>query len=91
MYAEFIFLLRFAINRTTGIVTLNAALSREQQASYTLKVRVEDIGNFGSTTQLTVNLLDINNQSPNFTQQQYVASIPENQKFFLPSLIVQVK
>ncbi|XP_059145110.1 cadherin-23-like [Physella acuta] len=79
----------FVINRTTGEVTLSATLSREQQASYTLKVRVEDVGHFGSTTQLTVNLLDINNQSPNFTKQIYNATIPENQKFFMPPLVIQ--
>lgn len=72
---------KFAINNLTGIVTTAGLLDRETTASHVLIVTAFDGSlpprrryTFG---QLTVNVLDINDNSPNITTPSTV-EIPEN-------------
>lgn len=71
----------FKINRETGILTLNKGLDREQKAKYNLTLKAIDLGtpSLSRTTNLLVNVQDINDSPPEFTSKQYNAVIPENE------------
>ena len=54
---------RFRINSTTGLVQTTAALDRESQPSYMVVIQVSD-GSLSSTQNLTIFLIDINDNAP---------------------------
>ncbi|XP_038055904.1 protocadherin Fat 4-like [Patiria miniata] len=68
---------KFTINPITGqILTTSGRLDREDQASYDIIVTVEDGTTWTSQTTVRVNLLDINDNAPQFAVQSYQALIP---------------
>ncbi len=50
----------FAINATTGEITLTGALNYESASSYTLNLRVQDVGGLFDTTTVVININDLN-------------------------------
>ncbi len=64
--------LPFAINASTGAITVNDAgdLDREQTASFTLSVTVSDGVNTSAAQTLTINLTDVNDVTPVVTANQ---------------------
>lgn len=62
------------------MLTLAATLDFEQQESYTLLIEATDSGMppLKSKTALVVNVLDENDNAPEFTQQQYSVNMFEN-------------
>jgi hypothetical protein len=50
----------FAINATTGQITLTGAVNFEAVNSYTLDLRVQDNNGLFSTTTVTINITDVN-------------------------------
>lgn len=50
----------FAINATTGQITLTGAVNFEATSSYTLDLRVQDNNGLFSTTTVTINVTDVN-------------------------------
>jgi hypothetical protein len=50
----------FAINATTGEITLTGSLNYEVTNSYTLDLRVQDAGGLFDTTTVTINVADVN-------------------------------
>ena len=54
---------RFAINSTTGIITTTIPLDRETAAQYSVVVQVSD-GTFDSQQNMTIFLIDINDNEP---------------------------
>ncbi|CAI8050090.1 Protocadherin-11 X-linked [Geodia barretti] len=72
----------FYINESSGEVFLNSSLDREETPQYKILVHAEDQGNFGSLGgdgELVINVLDINDNDPEFTQSVYSAiPIPED-------------
>ncbi len=50
----------FAINATTGEITLTGSLNYEVTNSYTLNLRVQDAGGLFDTTTVTINVSDVN-------------------------------
>jgi VCBS repeat-containing protein len=60
----------FAINATTGLITVNKALDFETTPSYTLEVEATD-GTNSETQNITVSLSDVN-EAPTVTQDQIV-------------------
>ena len=71
--------LPFAINASTGAITVNDAgdLDREQTTSFTLSVTVSDGVNTSTTQTVTVNLTDVNDVTPVVTANQSF-SVAEN-------------
>lgn len=64
---------RFKVDETTGQVTLARPLDRETTPRYLLTVAAADLGNpFGltATATLTVDVLDANDNAPEFTQSE---------------------
>ncbi|XP_034544310.1 protocadherin-23 [Notolabrus celidotus] len=70
----------FTLEEKTGLLFLSAPLDYETQRLHRLTVRAVDHGllSLSSTQTLTVEVWDINDQKPVFTQSVYNASVAEN-------------
>ncbi|KAM9193151.1 protocadherin-23 [Mergus octosetaceus] len=68
--------MKFAINQHTGVVTVVEPLDFEETAVYKLGITVSDSVH-QTETELTVLVLDINDNPPVFTQDSYQVSFPE--------------
>ncbi|XP_046571396.1 cadherin-23-like, partial [Haliotis rubra] len=72
---------KFWIDPTLGTVVLQAALDRETTDTYSLTVEVADGTGAGSrtaTTQLTVLVLDVNDNDPICAPSNYINTLPED-------------
>ncbi|KAH0616047.1 hypothetical protein JD844_026842 [Phrynosoma platyrhinos] len=71
---------RFIIDKNTGVLTTTIALDRECQEYYNLTVVALDDGTpvLSATQSLTVIVLDVNDEAPEFTKAVYEASVCEN-------------
>ncbi|KAG9351769.1 hypothetical protein JZ751_023020 [Albula glossodonta] len=72
---------RFSLNPNTGSLSILKALDREEQELYNLTVVAEDHGTpQHSTTQLlTIQVIDVNDESPWFEKNEFEAQVSENQ------------
>lgn len=70
----------FTIDAESGIITVAKGLDRETTSSYNITVMATDMGAFplSSTVVVTVNVLDVNDNPPQFSRKLYAASVPEN-------------
>ncbi|KAJ8367947.1 hypothetical protein SKAU_G00079750 [Synaphobranchus kaupii] len=80
--------MNFAMDSSTGIITLSGHRKQRLEPVYSLNVSVSD-GVFTSTAQVHIRVLGANLYSPVFTQNVYVAELRENAA--LGSKVVQVK
>uniref|UniRef100_G3PMI9 Si:ch211-186j3.6 n=1 Tax=Gasterosteus aculeatus aculeatus TaxID=481459 RepID=G3PMI9_GASAC len=69
----------FTINPTTGTITVAmGGLDREQVESYLLVVEARDGGGMTGTGTATVQIKDVNDHAPRFTERSCLARISEN-------------
>ncbi|XP_061537155.1 protocadherin Fat 3a isoform X5 [Phycodurus eques] len=71
----------FSIDKSTGIMVLERILDREIQPSYQIKVRASDQGSPGplsSFANVTITVLDINDNPPVFERRDQLVTIPED-------------
>ena len=70
----------FDVNRN-GLITARRALDHEQQQRVTFHIRAQDGGNPARSAQATVqiDLLDVNDSPPVFTQQSFAFRLLENE------------
>ena len=70
---------RFTIESDTGLIKTIVPLDREEINYYMLYVRATDHGNIPnySVTNVTIEVLDVNDNAPSFTQDQYSISVSE--------------
>lgn len=70
----------FKISKSTGIIKLEKNLDRETISIYNLTVKAEDFGNppLFSTAYILINILDINDNPPEFSLRQYSSHVYEN-------------
>ena len=66
----------FRVEKETGIIRVAGALDREQRTKYVLSVSVKD-GAFHPTTQWEVEVLDINDNAPQFERTDYSFEVAE--------------
>ena len=80
----------FSVVRETGVVYAIAVLDREQQPSYTLTIEARDMGTPSLATNVTVHVqvTDINDNRPEFSQSLYQIEISED--IPLNSVVVQI-
>ncbi|KAH7724708.1 Protein FMI-1 [Aphelenchoides avenae] len=71
---------KFRLDRTSGTLRINQPLDREDVDSYILPIIARDRGSppLTTTTTVTVNLLDVNDNPPKFEQSSYDLWIAEN-------------
>ncbi|XP_066555368.1 protocadherin Fat 3 isoform X5 [Amia ocellicauda] len=71
----------FSIDKSSGIIVLEKTLDREQQALYNITVRASDQGQavqLASLVNVTITVLDINDNPPVFERRDYLATVPED-------------
>ncbi|XP_067890087.1 protocadherin Fat 3a isoform X2 [Heterodontus francisci] len=71
----------FSIDKYSGIISLERALDREQQALYNLTVKATDQGvlwKLSAFATITIIILDINDNPPVFERRDYLATIAED-------------
>ncbi|KAM9143867.1 protocadherin-23 [Pangshura tecta] len=68
--------MKFAINQHTGVITLVKPLDFEETAQYQLWISVSDSVH-QTEAELTIHVLDINDNPPVFTQYSYQVTVPE--------------
>ncbi|KAM7113022.1 protocadherin-23 [Ciconia maguari] len=68
--------MKFAIDQHTGVVTVVEPLDFEETAVYKLRIVVSDSVH-QTEAELTILVLDINDNPPVFTQDSYQVSLPE--------------
>ncbi|XP_058790848.1 cadherin-related tumor suppressor [Phymastichus coffea] len=70
----------FSINSVTGVVTILKTLDYDTIQEYRLNITARDLGfeSKSSIATLTINVSDINDNSPTFNQSLYEAYLPEN-------------
>ncbi|KAM8988152.1 cadherin EGF LAG seven-pass G-type receptor 2 isoform 1-T1 [Ara ararauna] len=70
----------FAINNSTGWIVVASELDREAVDSYSFEVEAQDQGTppMASSASVTVTVLDVNDNSPEFTQREYSARLNED-------------
>ncbi|XP_021374629.1 protocadherin Fat 3-like [Mizuhopecten yessoensis] len=70
----------FSVNEKTGKITTKKKLDRESIASYNIQLLARDNGQPSLTTQTTVyiQIIDVNDNDPTFSQHEYRFTIEEN-------------
>lgn len=70
----------FSLDPVSGVLSTARALDREQVASYSLTVVVQDHGTppRSATMSVNVRVLDLNDNAPGFAQATYVVEVPED-------------
>ncbi|KAJ8410896.1 hypothetical protein AAFF_G00188530 [Aldrovandia affinis] len=71
----------FSIDKSSGIVVLEKLLDRELQPSYNVTVQASDQGaavKLSSLVNLTITVLDVNDNPPVFERRDYLATVPED-------------
>lgn len=71
----------FSIDRSTGIVILEHVLDREIQPTYQITVQASDLGSplpLSSLVNITITVLDINDNPPVFERRDQLATVPED-------------
>ena len=73
----------FSLNSSTGEIFTKTKLDRELQDKYTLKVSVSDQGSprLTSFADVTVNVIDVDDNCPKFYPAEYSVVIPENLEY----------
>lgn len=68
----------FAIQNSTGLVTVATKLDRENVAKYHLAVRATDTSGKSVNNNATIEVMDVNDNAPKFTSPSYSKDIMEN-------------
>lgn len=77
---KFIGVFPFAVDSTTGIITVDGSLDRETIPTYTIPIEALDGGvvmNTG-TSMVTIQILDVNDNKPSFTTTLFDLTLPEH-------------
>ena len=72
---------RFSVGRIDGVLRSVASLDREERSEYLLSVTAVDNGSpnsLSSKVEVVVNVVDMNDNAPEFLQKHYSASVLEN-------------
>lgn len=79
----------FAIDRYTGVITLTRALDYEEQTEYTLTVWASD-SIHQTNGEVKVQVLDVNDNAPVFTQDSYQVQIQDFSVRWLKAFIILI-
>lgn len=82
--------IQHGLHSPAGSLSILKAINREEQAQFNLTVVAEDHGvpRLSSTQQLTVQVIDVNDEVPVFEESTYEAFITENQPAGVTVLVV---
>ncbi|XP_025023607.1 protocadherin Fat 2 [Python bivittatus] len=83
----------FAINSVTGLIyTTSQQLDREYKAEHILEVSVSDNGDpaLQSSSRAVIQVLDVNDNPPSFSQKLFMVQLPEKAASEAPSPVYRV-
>lgn len=78
----------FAVDENTGVITLIKALDYETKEEYTFFASATD-SRFTAQVEVSILVLDYNDQGPQFQLSTYSASVPENSRIFVTDVYVK--
>ena len=83
--------LPFKVNNTSGDILVTTPLDREEIGDYTFLITAQDGGTppLNSTATVYVTVLDINDNSPQFRQDEYEAMVSEDHATLTPFLSIE--
>ena len=85
----------FRIDSRTGIIKTRLPLDREEHESYTLQVQATDRAlpaeRRSETAEVTVRVLDDNDNYPQFSEKSYSASVREDKDWTVNPIITQIR
>ncbi|XP_065574069.1 fat-like cadherin-related tumor suppressor homolog isoform X5 [Artemia franciscana] len=83
---------QFSINPDIGVVIINTPLDREMAEQYTLEVEARDNGvpSLASSVQVVIDVLDANDNPPQFSQSNYTTIAQEDKPLGFVILRLQV-
>ncbi|XP_031719293.1 protocadherin Fat 4 [Anarrhichthys ocellatus] len=83
--------LSFSVGETAGLLTLIRELDFEKEVIYHLQIKAEDGGWVSQTGMLnvTVVVMDVNDNPPVFSSSEYTTSVPENSEIGTNVLVVK--
>lgn len=83
-------LVPFSLGPVDGLLRVSGRIDRESRSSYTLQIKARDRGEppLSTNTELTVKILDENDNSPVLDSRHYSASVAENAS--IGALVLQV-
>ncbi|XP_031417810.1 cadherin EGF LAG seven-pass G-type receptor 2-like [Clupea harengus] len=73
--------------RVDGLVQVKERLNYNTGSRYTFTVEAQDPGGLSDTATVTIEVTDFDNMNPYFDHSLYEATIPENQRGPLPSVL----
>ena len=76
-------LIRFEVDKDSGRVTVSGELDREKVDLYVVSAEARDGGGSTTYTNLYINILDENDNSPVFRREDYFANVKEDSLTFL--------
>ena len=84
---------RFSINSASGEVTVSRqeSLDYETRREYQLTVEATDTGGLRDSVPLTITLLDVNDNAPQFLRPEYRAFVKENRPDFDGDILITVQ
>lgn len=72
----------FSTDPSSGVVILEKSLDRERQDLYSIRIKATDRagadGSLSTQVDLTIVVLDVNDNPPVFQKQDYAATVPED-------------
>ena len=68
---------RFSLDITTGAISVHNELDYEQERLYSLSVRAQTAPNLGTPITVTINIRNVNDNSPDFIRSAYSGNIME--------------
>ncbi|XP_043190636.1 protocadherin-like wing polarity protein stan isoform X2 [Amphibalanus amphitrite] len=84
----------FRIDSRTGIIKTRLPLDREEHESYTLQVQATDRAppaeRQSATAQVTIRVLDDNDNYPQFSEKSYSVSVPEDKDWTQSPIIARI-
>uniref|UniRef100_A0A8C5MTU4 FAT atypical cadherin 2 n=1 Tax=Leptobrachium leishanense TaxID=445787 RepID=A0A8C5MTU4_9ANUR len=79
---------QFRLDPHTGELTTLAPLDREQKVSYNLVAKASDGGGLSCQMDITLNLLDVNDNAPAFSMAHYSVTVLDNTTVKTPIAVV---
>ncbi|ALC44966.1 Cad74A [Drosophila busckii] len=79
----------FLVNAQTGGIYLQQSLDYEKQSAYSLTMLAVDGGGRETTANLYIDVIDVNDNAPNFEHAEYSRTIREGAAIFEPQFFVR--
>ena len=86
-----LFILRFRMNSSSGELSVMGELDREENPTYYLTVEAKDGGGLRTPVEVTVHILDANDNKPVFRRNDYESILREGADDFTRPVIVEVR